>query len=94
MDVHKVGRSKIVDIQSLPANPLLEAPFRKQTALQVKVFVENKVYVVNTGESDVSIPVGALMCGYGRGKFDRNTMGKFNPDRHFMFRIKTCIERR
>ena len=49
--MHKVGQSKIVDIQSLPANPLLEAPFQKQTALQVKVFVVNKVYVVNTGES-------------------------------------------
>ena len=31
-----------------------------------------------------------MLCGYGRGKFDRNTMGKFNLDFHFMFRIKTC----
>ena len=88
--MHKVGQSKIVDIQSLPANPLLEAPFQKQTALQVKVFVVNKVYVVNTGESDVSIPVGALLCGYGRGKFDRNDGGRFNPDCHSMFKIQTC----
>ena len=31
-----------------------------------------------------------MLCGYGRGKFVRNTMGKFNLDFHFMFRIKTC----
>ena len=79
-----------MDIQSLPANPLLEAPFLRQTALQVKVFVGNKVYVANTGDEDVSIPVGTFLCGYGRGKFDRNTKGNFNPDCHHMFKIKTC----
>ena len=90
MGVQKVDQSKIVDIQSLPANPLLEATFQKQTALKIKASGGNTVYVVNTGDADVSIPVGALLCGYGRGKFDRNTVGKFNPDYHFMFRIKTC----
>ena len=89
LDMKKVDQSKIVDIQSLPANPLLEAPFLKQTALQVKVFVGNKVYVANTGDADVSIPVGTFLCGYGRGKFDRNTKGNFNPDCHLMFKIKT-----
>ena len=88
--VKTVDQSKIVDIQSLPANPLLEAPFLKQTALRVKVFVGNKVYVANTGETDVSIPVGTFLCGYGRGRFDRNEKGKFNPDCHLMFKIKTC----
>ena len=53
LDMKKVDQSKIVDIQSLPANPLLEAPFLKQTALQVKVFVGNKMYVANTGDADV-----------------------------------------
>ena len=90
LDMKKVDQSKIVDIQSLPANALLEAPFLKQTALQVKVFVGNKVYVANTGDADVSIPVGTFLCGYGRGKFDRNTKGNFNPDCHHMFKIKTC----
>ena len=90
LDMKKVDQSKIVDIQSLPSNPLLEAPFLKQTALQVKVFVGNKVYVANTGDADVSIPVGTFLCGYGRGKFDRNTKGNFNPDCHHMFKIKTC----
>ena len=90
LDMKKADQSKIVDIQSLPANPLLEAPFVKQTALQVKVFVGNKVYVANTGDADVSIPVGTFLCGYGRGKFDRNTKGNFNPDCHHMFKIKTC----
>ena len=90
LDMKKVDQSKIVDIKSLPANPLLEAPFLKQTALQVKVFVGNKVYVANTGDADVSIPVGTFLCGYGRGKFDRNTKGNLNPDCHHMFKIKTC----
>ena len=90
LDMKKVDQSKIVDIQSLPSNPLLEAPFAKQPALQVKAFVGNKVYVANTGDADVSIPVGTFLCGYGRGKFDRNTKGNFNPDCHLMFQIKTC----
>ena len=90
MDVQKVDQSKIVDIESVPANPLLEAPSQKQTALQVKVFVGNKVYAANTGDAAVSIPVGTFLCGYGRGKFDRNTKGNFNPDCHHMFKIKTC----
>ena len=91
LDVHNVDQSKMVEIQSLPANPLLEAPlFRKLSGLQVKVFVGNKVYVVNPGDADVSIPRGALVCGYGRGKFDRNDGGRFNPDCHSMFKIQTC----
>ena len=90
LGVQKVDQSKIVDIQSLPANPLLEATFQKNPAVKIKAFVGNKVYVVNTGDADVSIPVGALLCGYGRGKFDRNDGGRFNPDCHSMFKIQTC----
>ena len=92
LDVHNVDKSKMVDIQSLPANPLLEAQvFKKRSGLQVKVFEGNKVYVVNTGDADASIPFGAVLCGYGKGRFDRNTTrGRFNPDRHTRFEIKTC----
>ena len=91
LGVQKVDQSKIVDIQSLPANPLLEATFQKQTAVKIKAFVGNKVYVVNTGDADASIPFGAVLCGYGKGRFDRNTTrGEFNPDRHSRFEIKTC----
>ena len=86
----KVDQSKVVDITSLPANPLQEVPFRKQTALQVKAFVGNKMYVANTGDKDVTIPMGTFLCGYGKGMFDRNEKGKFNPDCHLMFKIKTC----
>ena len=75
LGVQKVDQSKIVDIQSLPANPLLEATFQKHTAFQIKACLGNKVYVVNTGDADVSIPVSALLCGYGRGKFDRKDGG-------------------
>ena len=78
LGVQEVDQSKIVDIQSWPANPLLKATFQKQTALQIKAFVGNKVDVVNTGDADVSIPVGALLCGYGRGKFDHNR-GEVQP---------------
>ena len=76
LDMKKVDQSKIVDIQSLPANPLLEAPFAKQTALQVKVFVGNQVYVANTGDADVSIPVGSFLCGYVRDDHFRTFIGK------------------
>ena len=80
LDVHKVDQSKRVDIQSLPANPLLEvALFGKLSGHQVEVFVGNKVYVVNPGDADVSIPRGALLCGYGRGKFDRNDRREVQP---------------
>ena len=75
LGVQKVDQSKIVDIQGLPANPLLEATFQKQPAVKIKAFVGNKVCVVNTGDADVSIPAGALLCGYGRGKIDRNDGG-------------------
>ena len=86
----KVDQSKIVDIKSLPVNPLQEVASQKQTALQLKVFVENKLYVANTGDTDVTIPVGTFLCGYGRGKFARNANGSFNPDCHHMYNIKTC----
>ena len=80
LDVQNVDQSKMVDIQSLPAIPLLEVPlFGKLSGLQVKVFVGNKVYVVNPGDADVSIPRGALLCGYGKGKFDRNDGGEVQP---------------
>ena len=90
LDMKKVDQSKIVDIKSLPANPLQEVPFAKQPALQVKVFVGNKVYVANTGDKDVTIKVGTLLCGYGKGRFARNKHGSFNPDCHHMYNIKTC----
>ena len=53
---HVNDQSKIVDIQSLPANALLEAPFLKQTALQVKVFVGNKVYVARPTQARQMYP--------------------------------------
>ena len=90
LDMKKVDQSKIVDIKSLPANPLQEVPFAKQPALQVKVFVGTKVYVANTGDKDVTIKVGTLLCGYGKGRFARNKHGSFNPDCHHMYNIKTC----
>ena len=85
-----VDPTKVVDIQSLPANPLQDVSFQKQPELQIKVFVGNKVYVVNTGDKDVTIPFGTFLCGYGKGVFARNTNGSFNPDCHHMFNIKTC----
>ena len=87
---NKVDATKIVDIQSLPANPLQEVSFQKQPELQIRVFVGNKVYVANTGDKDVTIPVGTFLCGYGKGVFARNTNESFNPDCHHMFHIKTC----
>ena len=39
---NKVDATKIVDIQSLPANPLQEVSFQKQPELQIRVFVGTK----------------------------------------------------
>ena len=86
----KVDQSKVVDITSLPANPLQDVPSQKQSALHLQAFVGNKVYVANTGDKDVTIPVGTFLCGYGKGRFARNINGSFNPDCHHMYTIKTC----
>ena len=85
-----VDPTKVVDIQSLPANPLQDVSFQNQPDLQIKVFVGNKVYVVNTGDKDVTIPVGTFLCGYGMGRFARDENLSFNPDCHHMYTIKTC----
>eukprot|EP00974_Lingulodinium_polyedra_P003617 341024-Lingulodinium_polyedra.AAC.1 len=61
-----------------------------QAGVHLKVFMENNMYVANTGDKDVNIPAGTLLCGYGRGKLGRNVNGSFNPDWHHMFNIKTC----
>ena len=50
----------------------------------------NKVYVANTGDTDVTIPVGTTLWGYGKGAFAQNTKGNFNPDCHHMYKIRTC----
>ena len=81
-DGEMVDPTKVVDIQSLPANPLQDVPFQKQPAIRVQVFVGNKVYVANTGDKDVVLPVGTFLCGSGKGRFARNTNGSFNPDCH------------
>ena len=35
-------------------------------------------------------PVGSFLCGYGKGKLDRNTNENFSPDCHHMYHFKTC----
>ena len=89
---NKVDPDKIVDNKSLPGNPLQDVPMQMkgQVGLSLKVFVGNTIYVVNEGHQPMSLPVGAYLCGFGRGKFDRNTNGNFNPDCHHMFHLKTC----
>ena len=88
----KVDTKKIVDNKSLPGNPLHDVPMllKGQCGLSLQVFAGNKIYIVNTGDQTVSIPVGTLLCGYGKGKFDTNTNGNFNPDCHHMYHLKTC----
>ena len=48
------------------------------------------MYVANTGDKDVTIPVGTFLCGYGKGRFSANNNGSFKPDCHHMYNIKTC----
>ena len=89
---NKVDPDKIVDNKSLPGNPLQDVPvqMKSQVGLSLKVCVGNKIYVVNTGDQPMSAPTGAFLCGFGKGKFDRNTNGNFNPDCHHRFHLKTC----
>ena len=77
---NKVDPDKIVDNKSLPGNPLQDVPMqmKSQVGLSLQVFVGNKIYVVNTGDQTMSVPVGTFLCGYGKGKFDRNTNDNFN----------------
>jgi len=88
----KVDAEKIVDHKALPDGPLQDVPMqlKNQVGLRLKVFMGNKMFVVNTSDKTVSILAGAFLCGYGKGKFDRNLHGSFNPDCHHMFHIKTC----
>ena len=80
-----------MDNKSLPGNPLQDVPMqmKSQVGLSLQVFVGNKIFVVNTGGQPMSVPVGAFLCGFGKGKFDRNINGNFNPDCHHMFHLKT-----
>ena len=48
------------------------------------------MYVANTSDKDVSIPIGTFLCGSGKGTFALNTQGSFNPDCHHMYTINNC----
>ena len=90
--VAKVDPSKIVDLVTLPPSPLHEVPLqlKNHTGVELVIFGLAGEFVVNKGNKEVNIPVGSTLCGFGRGKFARNTNGQFNPDCHHPFHIKTC----
>lgn len=93
-----------VDIKCLPEDPLHVVhlrPSRGKSArgrLLVKVFAGlpgtfwdlPQVYVANTCTNDVTIPVGSILCGYGKGWYDRNKNGDFKSNCHLMYKINTC----
>ncbi len=88
-----VEPEKIVDQKALPSSsPLEDVPLQSkgQVGLQLQVFVGPKMFVVNTSDKPIKIVAGSLLCGFGKGKFDRNVGGKYNPECHHMFTIKTC----
>ena len=88
-----VNKEKIVDEKTLPNGPLQDVPLnvKGQLGLRLKVFAGNKIFVANTSDPKVHIPVGYVLRGFGKkGKSDRNSNGNFNPDCHHMFHIKTC----
>ena len=45
---------------------------RGQVGLQLQVFVGQKAFVVNKTDKEIKISAGMLLCGFGKGKFDRN----------------------
>ena len=87
----------IVDLKTLPkSSPLKDVALQSkgQVGLQLQVFAGQKAaFVVNKTDKDIKISVGMLLCGFGKGKFDRNNesnAGKFDPETHHMFHIQTC----
>ena len=91
-----VDPAHIVDLKNLPSSsPLQDVALqgRGQVGLQLQVFVGQKAFVVNKTDKEIKISVGMLLCGFGKGKFDRNSEtsgGKFDPECHHMFTIQTC----
>ena len=91
-----VDPAHIVDLKNLPSSsPLQDVALqgRGQVGLQLQVFVGQKAFVANKTDKEIKISVGMLLCGFGKGKFDRNSEtsgGKFDPECHHMFTIQTC----
>ncbi len=74
-----VTPEKIVDHAALPSSSLLQdVPLQSkgQLGLQLQIFVGQKMFVVNTSDKPIKIMPGSLLCGFGKGKFDRNVGGK------------------
>ena len=90
-----VDPAHIVDLKTLPSSsPLQDVALqgRGQVGLQLRVFV-GQAFVVNKTDKEIKISVGMLLCGFGKGKFDRNsatTGGKYGPECNQMFTIQTC----
>ena len=88
-----VEAEKIIDVNDLPSTTLIRIiPLLslKTPGLELKMFVENKLYVVNTTDKPIKIPCYSLLCGFGKGRFGNNTDGKFDPEQHYMFKMKEC----
>ncbi len=48
------------------------------------------MYVVDQSEKLPKINAGDVLCGFGRGKFDRNDNKKVNAEKHHKFHCNTC----
>ena len=61
-----------IPMQDLPAlTEMTTVPLMQkgQTGVQLRVFVGNKVYLLNTSSAEVMLPQGSVIAGFGKGKF-------------------------
>ena len=66
-----VDPAHIVDCKTLPSSsPLQDVPLqgRGQVGLQLHVFAGQTALVVNKADNQISISVGMLRCGVGKGE--------------------------
>ena len=74
---------KLVDI------PLLNV---KQPSINLRLMNGGKVYLVNSGEQEVALKAGIILCGYGRGAFKASQSGgtsDIDPAKEVLFDMKT-----
>ena len=70
----KVDRSKISTIEEVgDAQKLMEVTMMnaKGSGLCLHIKTQNRVYIFNRSETEVVLPRGSIIAGFGRGKFKR-----------------------
>ena len=60
-----------------------------QTGLHLSVRTGNKLYVVNTSDSEIVMPAGTLIAGFGRGRYKAvKSEEKAEADKEILFTLE------